>query len=345
MLISRTVREQLAAEPSLKAFVEPVLVKCATFMDLGSLGPDLPYFGNLVKGFWDTFVNRTERPLGVDNWSYQLHSKDTNVFPLKLIEVAWKETNLDVEEWEKVDQQKFAFACGFLTHVAADQIVHPVVNRIAGSYYKKRFARDVHRTCEVHQDLFLLADKDGRLPKQTLAGRKYEPSFVSLPDDLWSRKAKEFRYFIQRAFVEAHAVAPTQGEVGKWIKGIRTTLKHLAPLTVLGRWMLGPYGQAYRDMFKSETLDTNSGPYKDYITLRKLNNGRDYRSYFDEAVELAIVYVRAAIKLYDADGVDAELRKKFRAVVQSADLGGPLEKDILAKAKKGLDGWADQPTG
>ena len=89
----------------------------------------------------------------IDQWSYQLHSKTPNIFPLKLIEIAWREANPEFPEWEEDDLQKFAFTCGFLTHMAADQIIHPLVNKVAGPYYKSGDHRKVHRQCEVYQDV------------------------------------------------------------------------------------------------------------------------------------------------------------------------------------------------
>jgi hypothetical protein len=114
-------------------FLSEVLDQYPIYMELGALGPDLPYYGNLLVGAWNTFVNRSDKPLSVDQWSYQLHSKDPNVFPLKMLEVTWKEADFNIEEWEPQDRKKVAFLCGFLTHVAADQIIHPIVRRPSGS--------------------------------------------------------------------------------------------------------------------------------------------------------------------------------------------------------------------
>jgi len=51
MLISRTARKNLHehADPALQEFLAQVLDKYPAFMELGSLGPDLPYYGSLLK--------------------------------------------------------------------------------------------------------------------------------------------------------------------------------------------------------------------------------------------------------------------------------------------------------
>ena len=95
--------------------------------------------------------------------------KNTQHLPLKLIEIAWREANPELDDWEEDDQQKFAFICGFLTHMAADQIIHPLVNKVAGPYYKSGDHRKVHRECEVYQDVVLYQELH---PGQSLLDEK-----------------------------------------------------------------------------------------------------------------------------------------------------------------------------
>lgn len=136
-LISRAVREALEKDEAVDRRFIAGLKTNATSMELGSIGPDLPYYESMAKGAMDILLSRSDKPMGVDQWSYQLHSKDPNVFPLKMIEIIWKKTAIEVKDWDETDRTKFAFVCGYLTHTAADQVVHPLVNRIAGPYYKR----------------------------------------------------------------------------------------------------------------------------------------------------------------------------------------------------------------
>jgi hypothetical protein len=80
--------------------------------------------------------------------------------------IIWKESSIEKNDWDEEDHRKFAFVCGYLTQVAADQIIHPVVNLIAGPYYKRWDARAKHRECEVYQDMFafgeMVRDRDFR---------------------------------------------------------------------------------------------------------------------------------------------------------------------------------------
>lgn len=125
------------------------------YLNLGSIGPDLSYYGSQWEGLKSLLLEQSDQPLGVDGWSYLLHSKNPNQFPLTLIELTWKDTRWEEEEWEGFDYNKFAFACGYLSHMAADQIIHPLVNDIAGPYYREGENRKIHRECEIYQDVGL----------------------------------------------------------------------------------------------------------------------------------------------------------------------------------------------
>ena len=154
MLISKRVREELTKIDSYADFSN-YLQENERYMELGALGPDLPYYESTLKAGFNLLTDSSDKPMAVDQWSYQLHSKSPNIFPLKLIEIAWREANPEFDDWELDDQQKFAFTCGFLTHIAADQIIHPLVNKVAGPYYKSGDHRKIHRQCEVYQDVVL----------------------------------------------------------------------------------------------------------------------------------------------------------------------------------------------
>lgn len=319
MLFSRKTREALGKEkdPELKKF-SAFLEKHKYYMELGSLGPDLPYYGSLAKGALDLLLDRSDKPLGVDGWSYQLHSRNPNIFPLKMVEVAWREAG---KTWDEPDEKKFAFICGFLTHMAADQIIHPVVNDIAGPYYKGGANREKHREVEVYQDVVLY----NTLEKSSIMDAKPN-EWCDLNPGLGSNTEDWFCFFIQKAFVEAHAVCPEEQEVENWVDGILSFLR--------GMNNLGPYVKAARDY---KDLGLKSDKYIKYI------KEKDYTGkYYNEALALCVVYVKAAFKLHsieDDAGFTDDQRKKFKEVVINADLSSPLQVNILAGAEAALKSW------
>jgi hypothetical protein len=156
MLIAKKARENLGAfqgGPAALGHFAKLLERHQNYMALGSLGPDLPYYENVTMDALHTLFDRSDKPMGVDQWSYQLHSKDPNIFPLKMLEGIWRDRAGDA--WDAEDERKFAFACGFLSHVAADQTIHPLVNLISGPYYGRGSNRKAHREAEIYQDLML----------------------------------------------------------------------------------------------------------------------------------------------------------------------------------------------
>lgn len=349
MLISRRTRQYLAerAEGEFAEFVDDVLVRRPRYMELGSLGPDLPYFG------WKSLFD-PNKPLGVDQWSYQLHSKNPNVFPLRLIELAWRESDPTEPGWLDIDKCKFSFACGYLTHVAADQVIHPVVNEIAGSYHRFKAARLKHRRCEIHQDLYALAQEStdglsaGRL-KASRFDRWCNPKYdgwvspvvaqIGVFDVAWILRKwlvrppcpMEFVYFLQRAFVEAHAVTPGEAKVERWIKTVRRALW-------LSKWIpWGWYRRAHRNLFDGDGTLRREGPeYREYIALEKVPGEGHYDDYLHEAIELSGLYVQAAFQLYRARRLNDPIREAFKDVIVNADLGAPLERDVLQTASAHL---------
>lgn len=287
------------------------------YLNLGSIGPDLSYYGSKFDGLRSLLFEQSDKPLGVDGWSYLLHSKEPNRFPLGLIELTWKDTDWREEGWDDVDRHKFAFACGYLSHMAADQIIHPLVNEVAGPYYRRGENRKLHRKCEIYQDVALFHTL---YPNEDLMDKRFNRWVDIAPDS--SRNAPEwFRYFIQRAFVESHAVYPKEEEVEDWIDGLLLILR--------GMGLIGPYKTAHEEWREKGLSSENfAGFFKDYM------------DYFFKAVELTGIYWKAVFELYEPpEGVlqiSDKMRERFRRVVQNADLSSPLQRDIVETAKKAI---------
>lgn len=340
MLISKRTRDRLRQMREMAKFVADVLDKHPQYMELGSLGPDLPYFG------WQSLIN-PKRPVGVDPWSYQLHSKNPNSFPLLMAEIIGKESDPTKVDWEDRDNYKFAYMCGFLTHMAADQTIHPVVNAIAGPYYSLHEARDVHRDCEIHQDLYVLSQEhSGRLSREQFKAERFDARCNPICDGANASKTGllrtlvaapailarnicpiEFVYFLQKAFVEAHAVTPKESLSSRWIKRLLLALRLANHIP--GGW----YSRAFRNLFgRDGTPRTDSAAYKQFVLFEGLAFKRHdtYDGYLAEAVDLAAIYIQAAQRLHAANRIDDPLRYTFKSVVVNADLGSPLVSAITS---------------
>ena len=295
------------------------------YVNLGSLGPDLYYYNRLSSSIKDMLKEGFVQAKGVTPWSYHLHSHRPNEFPLKLVEIIFSDVikeNGQVNLYDD-DIRKLAYIAGHLTHIAADQIIHPVVNSVAGPYYRKGQNRKKHRECEVFQDYFLY-EEIYRLEEKT--GSKYnffKQDFRSWTDcvrGITTRNTEEwFRYFLQRGFVETYSSCPSE-------QGIENSVDNLL-LTLRACRQMGPYKKADKEYRKDKE---NSKMYREYI------KDIGYIKYYRLAVELAVVYLIALYEVYftlkqDKDFTDKH-KKRFLSIVSDADLSCPLKKKILEKA-------------
>ncbi len=300
-----------------------------SYVNLGSLGPDLYYYAKLSSSVKDMLKEGFVQAKGVTPWSYHLHSHKPNEFPLKLVEIIFSDV---IRKKGKVnlyedDKRKLAYIAGHLTHIAADQIIHPVVNRVAGPYYREGKNRKKHRECEVFQDYFLY-EEIYRLEQKS--GSKY--NFLKQDFHKWTdcikgattRNSEEwFRYFLQRGFVETYSSCPTEDTIENSVDNLLLTLRACQKF--------GPYKKADKEYQKDKD---GSAMCKEYI------KDVSYIQYYRLAVELAVIYLIALYEVYFVlkEGNDfTDLHKKrFLSIVSDADLSCPLKQKIFEKARTAL---------
>ena len=299
------------------------------YVNLGSVGPDLYYYGQIVSNIKDLLIEGFVQAKGVTPWSYHLHSCRPNEFALKLVEIMFSDA---IREKGKIkleddDIRKLAYIAGHLTHIAGDQIIHPVVNSVAGPYYRSGKNRKKHRECEVFQDYFLY-EEVYRLEEKS--GAKYD--FFKQKFNKWmdcvrgptARNTEDwFRYFLQRGFVETYGTSPSEDEIEDSVDNLLLTLKTCQ--------IIGPYKKAAKDYRKN---GDGSGMCQEYI--KDVN----YIKYWRLAVELALVYLIGLYEVYFVlkEGKDFTDRHKerFLDIVSDADLSCPLKQNIFEKARSAL---------
>ncbi len=299
------------------------------YMNLGSLGPDLYYYAKMSSSVKDMLKEGFVQAKGVTPWSYHLHSYKPNEFPLKLVEILFSDAvrNDGQVELDDNDKRKLAYIAGHLTHIAADQIIHPVVNSVAGPYYREGRNRKKHRECEVFQDYFLY-EEVYRLEKKS--GAKYsffKQDFRGWADCVkgWTTTNAEewFRYFLQRGFVETYGSCPSEEDIENSVDNLLLTLRVCREI--------GPYKKADAEYRKHKE---KSKMYQEYI--KNVN----YIKYYRLAVELAVIYLIALYEVYivlkqGADFSDKH-KKRFLKIVSDADLSCPLTQKIFEKAYAAL---------
>jgi len=299
------------------------------YVNLGSLGPDLYYYTKAATSIKDMLTEGFVQAKGVIPWSYHLHSHKPNEFPLKLVEIIFcdairKKGKIELHD---DDIRKLAYITGHLTHIAADQVIHPVVNSVAGPYYRSGKNRKKHRECEVFQDYFLyeevysLEEKSG--PKYDFFKQDFR-GWTDCVRGATTRNTEEwFRYFLQRGFVETYGTCPSEEEIEDSVDNLLLTLRACQKV--------GPYKKAEKEYRKNKD---SSGMYQEYI--KDVN----YIKYYRLAVELAVIYLIALYEVYFVlkQGKDFTKRhkKRFLRIVSDADLSCPLKQKIFEKARAEL---------
>ncbi len=312
------------------------------YMNLGSIGPDLYYYVSMAQSGWDMLMEGFVKAAGVMPWSYHLHSSVPNEFPLSLCRVLFSDVvrTEDGIEMDADDKRKLAYIAGHLSHIATDQIIHPLVNRIAKPYYRSGQNRKKHRECEVFQDYFLY-EEVYRARREAASGpdkvtydffRQDFRDWVDCIPGLTTRNTEDwFRYFLQRGFVETYGSCPSEGD-------IENSVDNLLAVLLISR-MRGPYRDAADEY---EQYHQDSPMYREYIAEP------GYVSYYEQAVKLSAIYIAALYEVYTTlfTGKDFTEPKKnrFLKIVKGADLSCPLEQNILRNAYNDLIGKGNRST-
>jgi len=299
------------------------------YMNIGSIGPDLYYYKRPIKGIIKIFKDGYVQAEGVTPWAYHLHSNRPNEFPLKLIQIVFSDAEREGKKakFGVNDIRKLAYIAGHLSHIAADQIIHRLVNELAGPYYTSGKNRERHREAEAYQDYFLyqevyrLEGKKG--PGYEFFKQPFNKWIDCVEGCLWKNSEDWFRYFLQRGFIETYGTGPDEDDVENSIDGVLITFRFIK--------MGGPYKKADEE-YKRE--GENGPRFQEYVGKPQ------YLKYYGDAVELTKIYLSALYKVYrlltDGEGFKENRKRRFCEVVSGADLSCPLEEDILEKAKAEL---------
>jgi hypothetical protein len=298
------------------------------YVNLGSMGPDLFYYADKVSSIIDMIKDGTVKSKGVEPWSYHLHSVRPNEFPLKLIGIVFKDADLNSGGLTDQDNARVAFIAGHLTHIAADQIIHPLVNEVVGPYYISGANRENHRTCEVYQDIFLYNDVYRYEKKSGKAYDFFKQEFNKWADiktDSWFDNTEDwFRYFIQRGFAETYHTFMDENVIEDSVDNLLAVLR--------GMTHAGPYKNARKEYNALVNSGKKSQNYTNFFEEPQ------YLHAYRNAVELAALYILALYEAYyrlsNRQDFSEDQKKRFCSIVSDADLSCPLQTDILAKAIK-----------
>jgi hypothetical protein len=311
----------ISRDPDFDALGIQAITDQKNFFSLGSLGPDLPYYGNVfgsaISTFFEERFNSKSSGFYLGHGDY-FHSRTPNIFPMKLLEVIQKDNK---QNGDDNNLSKRAFAYGYLTHMAADFIFHPYVNSIAGSYYLMVNNARKHRNVEVCLDRFVLENQfKKKMFEEDLASwidiappEKKPEMTADITADGHQATYKEyspgwFLSYIQRAFLESYSVLIEGKEIEEWVSGFNSVLHSYDSI--------GPY----HDLMDKKGSELAS-LYKDYNAKFKKDKVLEY---YQSVIELAKNFILAAEAFLKASPISKIERDTFLAVVPDDDLTAPL---------------------
>lgn len=114
------------------------------YLFLGANGPDLPYFEHLVGD-----------DQGISSFADLYHYNKQSEFIINYVKILREITDPHIKN------RAMPYILGHLTHLIADSIMHPFVNRFAGVYHNQP-VEDLHKISELHQDSWLAQKYFGR---------------------------------------------------------------------------------------------------------------------------------------------------------------------------------------
>ncbi len=135
-MITDKALEAFSHDPTIGPTLRSAALLCSHFVQLGSVGPDYPYL--------DFFQPDQKK------WADHMHYDFTGDLIKTIAATLLKLSRSGTDDDSFVIP--FCWALGYVSHVTADLVVHPVVYNIVGPYEGNEAD---HRHCEMIQDAFI----------------------------------------------------------------------------------------------------------------------------------------------------------------------------------------------
>ncbi|MEO6951193.1 MAG: hypothetical protein ABI321_05215 [Polyangia bacterium] len=183
-----------------------------TYVRLGSIIHDLPYYGNMMV---EAIRYGLGSPAVDEPWAYRMHSVDPARFVASYIRAAKQAPGLTNDE-------RLALVGGLVSHCALDLAFHPLVN-----YCARRDARELgghesmhHRVTEKYHALFFHVERHGDDPVGTAEFRRWT-QVTKQGGALWAKVEPALVDFIREAYRGAYGDAPQAHKWQNWVRSFR----------------------------------------------------------------------------------------------------------------------------
>ena len=214
--------------PELKSYAE----KFSRYIHLGSAAPDYPYL---------------DAPIEHDQklWADHMHYHHTGDFLKCMAEKLVHDYSSGISRDDFIIP--FCWILGYVSHVTADLVVHPVVQRIVGEYTGHE---PEHKECEMIQDAYIYHELTGRDIEDSVlieelenfsdpeGGDDISPIIKELWDDLF-----------ERYFPDEYTYVPPR--IHAWHDKFTSLLKERGWLQKFGRF----FGVTYERFAETSRID------------------------------------------------------------------------------------------
>ena len=183
-----------------------------TYVRLGSIVHDLPYYGNMMV---EAIRYGLGSPAVDEPWAYRMHSVEPARFVASYIRAARTTPGL-------LPDERLALVAGLVSHCALDLALHPLVN-----YCARRDARELgghesmhHRVTEKYHALFFHVDRHGEDPIGTAEFRRWT-NITKAGSAVSARVEPALQSFIADAYRGAYGDAPEPRQWCNWVRSFR----------------------------------------------------------------------------------------------------------------------------
>lgn len=288
----------------------------------GSIAPDLFFYQGSFRALWKLYAGKLLRYEMPEGWSYLLHSAKTNELPFRLFQITFRDAEYSDSKYnlEDIDYRKIAFILGWLTHIAADQMLHRRINDLAGPYYRSSKFRELHRELEIQLDYHLY---------QKLYRPDHESTeFMKQDFSKWTFSFDQSFHSVLRSILVYFIRNPISFLNSLFLKQTLSSLRvflHIAAQHVTEEWFvpfiqrgfLETYGRCpnqsdiYSSVFNLGMILRTTGSIKHYKSAKRKYEknyldgsameyfkGHEWQLDFTNAVALAIKYIACLCTIY-----------------------------------------------
>ncbi len=293
LLLHMTLAKQLKEKPGLPRPFYQAIHQAQGALLLGSILPDLPYHFHFGIQLYRHF---TKQEFLLSEWGDVFHTRGTGQLPLAFLRYINRMQLSTADELEVL-----ALLAGYLSHHAADRLVHPVIQMMVKTQSAQEATPPslIHMRLERYQNLLYHIDRLG-----------YEMFCTSFPRRcirqmagaglLWPQLPAALYKALRAACLEVHGRAPSKRDIQDWLFGT----------TAYGELMSSPFAAHEKLEKPAEVIRKESyqGPGVDLLT--PLNC----------ALNETVKDLQAAWEVLQADKITHEVSESFLKRVKDVDL-------------------------